>query len=38
MSNKEAGIEPSKKLMTIFPSNVKPLEYEIRKNTLGDSV
>lgn len=38
MTNKEAGVEPSKKLMTIFPSNVKPLEYEILRMTLGDSV
>jgi hypothetical protein len=38
MTNREAGIEPSKKLMSLFPENIKPLEYELRKNNLRDSV
>jgi hypothetical protein len=37
ISNKEAGIEPSKKLMTLFPENVKPLEYEVRRTSLRES-
>ena len=38
LSNKIAGIDPSRKFMTLFPETLKIIELNHTKNTLKDSI